>query len=234
MNDKLSFSIRKKGNITVLDLYGKIIGSWAFAVKDELSRLKDSGVSSVILNFQGVTSIDSLGVMAIISALESGLIIKVIHLNTTCRQIFEQNKAVNIIPVYGTEEEAMGYISRSISTNKEMRRYKRINTNIPVEILVNNSSQRGVLLNISEGGALVGYLDPLNVEPYTLKYISIIMTLQFLGYVEIGGRPVRYGRSSEMNIIGMELPSTEKSRKLVKQVSNKNTTPSDQSDLLFE
>ena len=54
MNDKLSFSIRKKGDIAILDLNGKITGSRALTLKDELLRLKESGISSVILNFEGV------------------------------------------------------------------------------------------------------------------------------------------------------------------------------------
>lgn len=234
MNDKLSYSIRKKGNITILDLYGKIIGSWAFTVKDELLRLKESGVSSVILNFQGVTSIDSLGVMAITSALEDGLVIKIIHLNTTCKEILEQNRAANVIPIFGTEEEAIGNTSIPGALSKEMRRYKRINTNIPVEILINDSSQRGVLLNISEGGALVGYLDPLSVEPYTIKHVNIMMKLPFLGSIELEGKPVRFGRTSEMQIVGIELFSTEKSRKLVKQVYKKDTLSSDQSNYTYD
>lgn len=234
MNDKLSYSIRKKGNITILDLYGKIIGSWAFNVKDELLRLKDSGVSAVILNFQGVTSIDSLGVMAIISALEGGLAIKIIHLNTTCKEILEQNRAAHMIPVYGTEEEALGRMSISSTISKEMRRYKRINTNIPVEILINNDSQRGVLLNISEGGALIGYLDPLSVEPYTIRHIHIMMKLPFLGSIELEGKPVRFGRSSEMHLVGVELLPNEKSRKLVKEVHKEHTATTDQSPFSYE
>ncbi len=234
MNDKLSYSIRKKGNITILDLYGKIIGSWAFNVKDELLRLKDSGVSTVILNFQGVTSIDSLGVMAIISALEGGLAIKIIHLNTTCKEILEQNRAAHMIPVYGTEEEALGRMSISSTISKEMRRYKRISTNIPVEILINKDSQRGVLLNLSEGGALIGYLDPFSVEPYTIRYINIMIKLPFLGSIELEGKPVRFGRSSEMHLVGVELLPNEKSRKLVKEVHKENTASTDQSPYSYE
>lgn len=216
MNDRLSYSIRRKNNITILDLSGKIIGSWSFMLKDELHRLKEAGVSTVILNFQGVTSIDSLGVMAITVALEEGLIIKVVHLNTTCREILEQSRVANLIPIFATEEEALGDVA--VPKLKEKRKYTRINTNIPVEIFLANHSRRGVLLNISEGGALVGYLDPLNVESYTINNINIKMKLPFLGSIELEGKPVRFSRSSEMHVIGVQLFSTEKGKKLVKEV----------------
>ena len=229
MSDKLSYSIRKKRGIPILDLCGKIIGSRAFTLKEELIQLKDSGVSNVILNFQDVTSIDSLGVMAVIAALDAGLSVKIIHLSTTCKQILDQNRTARTIPVYGSEEDAMGTLSNPENSLKEMRRYNRINTNIPVEILVNHNKHRGVLLNISEGGVLIGYLDPISSEPYTFKYINITMELPLLGSIALEGKPVRFGRTSEMHIIGIELLSTEKSQNLVKQVYKDNSLSSNQS-----
>ncbi len=229
MSEKLSYSIRKKRGIPILDLCGKIIGSRAFTLKEELIQLKDSGVSNVILNFQDVISIDSLGVMAVIAALEAGLSVTIIHLSTTCKQILEQNRTARTIPVFGSEEDAMGNLSKPDNSFKEMRRYKRINTNIPVEILINNDRQRGVLLNISEGGALVGYLDPITPEPYTIKQMNITMELPLLGAIALEGKPVRFGRTSEMHIIGIELLSTEKNQKLVRQVHKDNTLSSKQS-----
>lgn len=234
MNDSLSYSIRKKGCVTILDLYGKIIGSRAFTLKEELFRLKDSGSSKVILNFQGVSSIDSLGVMAIISALESGLSVKIIHLNPSCKEILGQNRASHAIPVFGTEEDAIGNLSRQNSISKEMRRYKRINTNIPVEIYIANNRQRGVLLNISEGGALVGYLDPISIEPYNIRHISVMMELPLIGAIELEGKPVRFGRTSEMNIVGIEILSTEKSKTVVKEVYKKNPHPSNQPPFSYD
>lgn len=231
MTDKLSYSIRKKRGIPILDLCGKIIGSRAFTLKEELIQLKDSGVSNVILNFQDVTSIDSLGVMAVIAALEAGLSVKIIHLSTTCKQILDQNRAARTIPVYGSEEDAMGTLSNPDNSLKEMRRYNRINTNIPVEILVNHNKHRGVLLNISEGGALIGYLDPITSELYTFKYINMTMELPLLGSIALEGKPVRFGRTSEMHIIGIELLSTEKSQNLVRQVYKDSSLSSNQSSV---
>jgi anti-anti-sigma regulatory factor len=228
MNDKLSFSIRKKGNIAILDLYGKITGSRALTLKDELMRLKESGISSAILNFEGVSSIDSLGVMAITSGLESGLITKIFHINTGCREVFAKNRAASAIPIYGSEEEAIGNMSITRGISKEMRRYKRINTNIPVDILVGDNNRRGVILNMSERGALVGYLDHIAEDPYNINHITIIMKLPVLGSIELEGKPLRFGHTGEMHTIGMELISTEKTRKLVKQVCEENILPPSQ------
>lgn len=229
MSEKLSYSIRKKRGIPILDLCGKIIGSRAFTLKEELIQLKDSGVSNVILNFQDVISIDSLGVMAVLAALEAGLSVTIIHLSTTCKQILEQNRTARTIPVFGSEEDAMGSLANPDKGFKEMRMHDRINTNIPVEILINYHRQRGVLLNISEGGALVGYLDPITPEPYSIKQMNITMELPLLGSIALEGKPVRFGRTSEMHIIGIELFSTEKSQTLVKQIDKDIPHSSNQS-----
>ena len=228
MNDKLSFSIRKKGDIAILDLNGKITGSRALTLKDELLRLKGSGISSVILNFEGVSSIDSLGVMAITSGMESGLITKIFHMSTNCREVFAKNRAAGAIPIYGSEEEAIGNMSITRGISKEMRKNKRINTNIPVDILVGDNNRRGVILNMSERGALLGYFDQIAENPYNINHITIIMRLPVLGSIEIEGKPLRFGHTGEMHTIGMELISTEKTQKLVKQVCEENILPPSQ------
>ena len=234
MTDNLSFSIRKKRNVTIVDLNGKIIGSRASALKEELLRLKDAGISNVILNFQEVTSIDSLGVMAIVSVLECGLSISIIYLNSICKQIMGQNRAANVIPVFGTEEDAIGSFSRPVAISKELRRHQRITTNIPVEIFINSFKQRGVLLNISEGGALIGYLDHISTDLYILKHINITLDLPLLGALELEGKPVRFGRTSEMHTIGIELFSNEKSQRFVKQVYTENTQSPNHSTSSFD
>lgn len=236
MNERASFSIRNIGNISILDLYGKIIGSRALIIKDELNRLRESGISNVILNFEEVSSIDSLGVMAITASIKEGLTAKIINLSTECRAILEQNHTANLIPIFGTEDEAMGNTVIDDSSFKEKRKHTRFTANIPVEILFNNSEQRGVLLNISEEGALVGYLDPLGVDTSSIKYINIMMKLPFLGSLELDGTPVRFGRNSDMNTIGIQLLSIDKSRKLMDQVYKKPTHSSDltPSDYRFE
>ena len=144
-------------------------------------------------------------------------------MNTTCRDIFGQNRAASVIPILGSEEEALGNTTKTVSMSKDMRKYQRISTNIPVEISVGSQQQPGVLLNISEGGALIGYLDPLDEDTYNIRHINIIMQLPVLGSIELEGKPVRFSQTSDMNTIGMELMSTEKNWKLVKQVCEVNT-----------
>src|SRR3972149_6029892 len=145
MSDNLSFSIRKKGNIAILDLYGKLIGSKALHLKDELLRLRESGISSAVLNFQGVSSIDSLGVFAVLSGLENGLITKIFHVNTNCRDIFEQHSEAHVIPILGSEEESIVETNEIPVMTTDMRKYKRVTTNIPVEIALDSQLQPGVL-----------------------------------------------------------------------------------------
>ena len=225
MSDNLSFSIRKKGNIAILDLYGKLIGSKALHLKDELLRLRESGISSAVLNFQGVSSIDSLGVFAVLSGLESGFITKIFHMNTVCRDIFEQHSEAKVIPILGSEEEAIGESNEIPVMTKDMRKYKRVTTNIPVEISVGSQLQPGLLLNISECGALIGYLDTLTEDQYSIRHINIIMNLPLIGSIELEGKPVRFNETSDMHTVGVELLSTEKNWRILKQVCEVNTQP---------
>src|SRR3989304_3361706 len=162
MSDNQSFPIRKKGDIAILDLCGKIIGSRALYLKDELIRLKESGISSAALNFQGVSSIDSLGVLAVLSGIENGLITKVFHVNTNCRDIFEQHNHAHVIPILGSEEEAIGGVIEVPVISAERRSSSPVTTPVPLEIALDSQLQPGVLLNVSEGGALVGFLYTLN------------------------------------------------------------------------
>ena len=218
MSDNFSYSIRKKMGSIILDLSGKIIGCQTAILKEEFLRLKKSGESKVILNFQDVTSIDSVGVMAIIFALDERLSLAIIHVNTICRLSLEQNPTTRTIPVYASEEEAIRSLISSDISFKEMRRYDRVNTNIPVEILVKQNKHRGVILNISEGGALIGYLDPITPEPYTIKQLYITMELPLVGLKALEGKPVRFGRTSDMYIIGIEFPPNEGNQDMVKRV----------------
>lgn len=227
MNERASFSIRNIGSITILDLYGKIIGSRALIIKDELNRLQESGISNVILNFEEVSSIDSLGVMAITASIKDGLTAKIINLGPECREILEQNHTANLIPIFSTEDEAIGNAVIDGTSFNEKRKHTRITANIPVEILFNNSEHRGVLLNISEEGALLGYLDPLGVDTHSIQHINIMMKLPFLGSLELEGTPVRFGRNSDMNTIGIQLTSIDKSRNLMDHVYKKPTHSSD-------
>lgn len=218
MKDQLSFSIRTIGNISIIDLDGKLIGSRALLIKNELQTLKESGISNVILNFAEVTSIDSVGVMVITSSIEEGIPMKIINVNTTCLEFLEQNHSAKIIPIFGTEDEALGYNADIDKAFSEKRRHERFPANIPVEILINNYKQRGVLLNISEEGALVGYLDTLSSDAHGVKMINIMMKLPFLGSLELEGTPLRFGRNSHMNTIGIQLFSKEKSRRFLNQI----------------
>ena len=80
---------------------------------------------------------------------------------------------------------------------------------------------------------MIGYLDPITSEPYTFKYINMTMELPLLGSITLEGKPVRFGRTSEMHIIGIELLSTEKSQNLVKQVYKDSSLSSNQSSVTY-
>lgn len=232
MSENLSFPMRKKGDIAILDLDGQIIGSRARLLEDDLRLLKESGISIAVLNFQCVTSIDSLGVKAILSGLESGLITKVFHMNTNCRDIFKKHNETHVIPILGSEEEAIGGTHKVPVLSAEKRRYKRINANIPIEIHMGSQLQPGLILNVSEGGALLGYLDNLTEDQKNIKHVNIVMNLNLpvSALIELEGKPVRFiekdGMHDDMHTVGVERISSEKNWRILKQVCEDNTQSS--------
>ncbi len=190
--------------LPILNLSGKIIGSRALSLRDKLFRLIDSGVLNVILNFQDVTAIDSLGVIAIISAYDCGISIRIIQMNSTCSDIFNQHENANEIPIFETKEEASEYLSNHLPVSKERRKYKLSDMNIPVKFLINDHEHLGVLLDMNETGVLIGHLDPLDADPSDIKSVNIEIEVPVIGSLRGKGKPVHFGRNSEMYIIRIE------------------------------
>jgi anti-anti-sigma regulatory factor len=231
MEDSLIISTRNNDKETlILDLRGKIIGSWALHLGERIKDLKESGVRHVILNFQEVVSIDSLGVMAIASAVEMGLQVKILHPNSTCSEVLQRHQVNDTVEIFFREEDALKSVGSIPPSFSERRVHKRIDTNIPVEIEYKNNRLRGILLNLSEGGALLGYLDPLLPMDSTMNSaeesaailppgtIRMSLKLPFLGVIELAGESVGSRRTSEMNTLGIKLLHNEKSRHVIQRM----------------
>jgi len=108
----LQISERKSGNVTILDLRGRItIGANHDSFKSELRRLAESVPCGVIVNLTEVTQIDSSGISALVQAYVTltrggG---KLVILNPTgrVREVLEVTHLSHSIPFYADEASAL-------------------------------------------------------------------------------------------------------------------------------
>lgn len=199
----LSMDIREKGGILVFYLKGDIIGTRALHLQQRLAEIRKRNLKYVVLNFKDVNSIDSLGVDSILSAIKKGMEIKIVFPDPSCRHMLEKYGLPRLANVYQSEKDAL----KSFSTYREdftidRRRHERIQCTIPVEIILKNTKLPGVILNISEGGALLGYLDPFGFDKNGVPS----------GYLRIA---IRFNKEPEPIRIEGEIRSLDCSREIM-------------------
>jgi len=103
---------RKRNDVTILDIKGKItIGAAEEALRDAVHRVLDAGSQKVLLNLQGVTTIDSSGVGELVSGYTSatnrGAKIKLTNLPAKINDILTITQLITVFDVYDTEDEAV-------------------------------------------------------------------------------------------------------------------------------
>lgn len=107
----LYLSERREGDITILDLKGRIrINSSTFLHK-AIRCLLDEGKTKILLNLAGVTHIDSVGLGELISShitlSNKGGEIKLIHLTDRVRDLMTITKLLTVFDVYDNEPDAL-------------------------------------------------------------------------------------------------------------------------------
>ena len=219
MEDAFQIGLRDLERAVVVDLQGKLIGSRALQFRDQLISLYQQGRKRVLVNLQGVCSLDSVGVMAFREALDLGLEIALVHVNSTCREILARHGLLDQIPIYLREEDAFQPPGGRGWEGPERRRHPRVSTNLPVEIEYRNQRLRGLLLNISEGGALLGYVDPLPAAPGGAdEEIRFSLRLPLLGIIELRGIPVSARKAGEMEALGIRLIHSAQSQQVIRKL----------------
>lgn len=204
----MKIELREKGGISVFDLRGDVIGSWALELKQRLTEAKRRRLKYLVLNFKDVNSIDSLGVEAILGAIKKGIEIRIVFPNPSCRNMFEKYDLLRLVKVSQGEEDALKSFSvyrDGFTVNR--RRHARVQCNIPVEITLKNTRLPGVLLNISEGGGLLGYLDPFGLDKNGLPSGSLQIAIRLAKESEpirVEGEIKSFDRSREIMAMGIE------------------------------
>jgi len=103
---------RRMGNVTVLDLKGRVrIGGGTVSLHKSIRCLVAEGKTEILLNLAGVTHIDSSGLGELISSHvtvnDKGGQIKLINLTESLRELMIITKLLTVFDVYDDEPEAL-------------------------------------------------------------------------------------------------------------------------------
>jgi anti-sigma B factor antagonist len=103
---------RRLGDVVVLDLEGRILaGEGDRALRDTVSRLLDSGATRLLLNFTGVTYLDSSIVGELVRVLttvsRTGGKLKLLGLPAKIRSLLSITRLLTVFETYESEDEAV-------------------------------------------------------------------------------------------------------------------------------
>jgi len=109
---ELNISERQAGDVTVLDLDGKItIGEGSVALRTAIRRLLEEGKKRLLLNLARVTYIDSSGIGELVSSYtainKEGGQLKLLNLTQKIQDLLTITKLLTVFDVYENESEAL-------------------------------------------------------------------------------------------------------------------------------
>lgn len=108
----MKIKIREKNGISILDLEGKIIlGSGDIILQEAIDGLLAEEKKNILLNFSGVTYIDSSGIGQLVQSLRMakavGGQLKIVNVSNKIYNTFTIMKLLPIFEVYSDEKEAL-------------------------------------------------------------------------------------------------------------------------------
>ena len=109
---ELDIKERQAGDITILDMSGKItIGEGSVALRTTIRRLLEEGKKKILLNLGGVGYIDSSGIGELVSSFtainkEEGQL-KLLNLTQKLQDLLGITKLLTVFDVYENEPEAL-------------------------------------------------------------------------------------------------------------------------------
>lgn len=110
---ELNISERQAGDVTILDLSGKItLGEGSVALRSTIRRLLGEGKNKLLLNLGSVGYIDSSGIGELVSSFtavnkESGQL-KLLNLTQKIQDLLAITKLLTVFDVFDDEGEALG------------------------------------------------------------------------------------------------------------------------------
>ncbi len=112
----MNVNTRQAGDVTILDLKGKItIGSGDVALRQAIQEVMTSGAAKVLINMADVTTIDSSGIGELVSAYTTatnrGARLKLINLPAKVTDILTITQLITVFDVYDSEAEGVASFS---------------------------------------------------------------------------------------------------------------------------
>ncbi|MCS6873215.1 MAG: STAS domain-containing protein [Pyrinomonadaceae bacterium] len=109
---ELKISERQAGDVTILDLEGKItIGEGSVALRTAVRRLLSEGKKKILLNLAEVSYIDSSGIGELVSSFttvsKEGGSLKLLNLTQKVQDLLAITKLLTVFDTYDNEEEAL-------------------------------------------------------------------------------------------------------------------------------
>ena len=109
---ELNMKERQAGDVTVLDMDGKItIGEGSVALRSAIRRLLEESKKKVLLNLAGVSYIDSSGIGELVSSYtainKDGGQLKLLNLTQKTLELLTITKLLTVFDVYESEPEAL-------------------------------------------------------------------------------------------------------------------------------
>jgi anti-sigma B factor antagonist len=108
----ITISERQAGDITILDLDGKVtIGEGSVALRSAIRRVLGEGKTKLILNLGRVGYIDSSGIGELVSSFtavnKEGGTLKLLNLTEKIQDLLAITKLLTVFDVYEDESEAL-------------------------------------------------------------------------------------------------------------------------------
>ncbi|MEO6589278.1 MAG: STAS domain-containing protein [Pyrinomonadaceae bacterium] len=110
---ELNIAERQAGDVTILDLSGKItIGEGSVALRNTIRRLLGEGKNKILLNLGSIGYVDSSGIGELVSSFtavnkESGQL-KLLKLTQKIQDLLAITKLLTVFDVFDDESEALG------------------------------------------------------------------------------------------------------------------------------
>jgi len=103
---------RKKGEVTIFDLKGKIlIGEGIDDLREAINNAIQAGDRNLILNFEGVPYLDSTGLGEVVrsytSVKKEGGMVKIINLTQKVHDLLSVTKLITVFETYEDEDKAV-------------------------------------------------------------------------------------------------------------------------------
>ncbi|HEX4074828.1 MAG TPA: STAS domain-containing protein [Candidatus Acidoferrales bacterium] len=108
----LRIAERKSGNVTILDLRGRVvIGATNDSLTAELRKLAETAPCNVLINLADVAQVDSSGISTLVRSFvtleRDGGSLKILNPNGHVREILELTRLVNCLPTFTDEAQAL-------------------------------------------------------------------------------------------------------------------------------